>query len=145
MPLVAAPTVPLLTTVQVVAFASGDFDMAAVTQRVAVSRRFSERAFCIRMLDDGMSPLLLRSDLVVVDPLVPVEPCSAILAVLSPGHEEPKTMVREIRFEKAGGRDAAFQLSALKKGYPTIWVNRKSNVEVVGSVVEVIRQLSQRD
>lgn len=141
MPLVQTPTVPLLTVSQVVAFYMGELDPAAVMKRIAVSRMYSERTFCIRMGDNGMSPSLLRGDLVIIDPSLPVEPCSSIAAVMSLGSCEHEVVIREVRYDQSNLPHAPFLLGAAKKGYPSIRVKKESDGKVVGAVAEVIRQL----
>jgi transcriptional regulator with XRE-family HTH domain len=144
MPLVQTPTAPLLTMSQVVAFSLGELDLAAIPKRVAVSRAYSARTFCVRIRDDGMSPSLLRHDIVVVDPELPVEPCSTVAAVLYSASGD-NSVVREVRFNKAADVNAPFVLSASKQGYPAIRVKKKSDGQLVGCIVELIRQLTPPD
>ena len=144
MPLVQMPTVPLLTMSQVVAFSLGELDLAAIPQRVAVSRTYSARTFCMSVRDDGMAPSFLRNDIVVVDPDLSVEPCSTVVAVLNSASGD-KVVVREVRFNKVADVAAPFVLSAAKQGYPAIRIKKKSDGRLVGCTVEVIRQLTLPD
>jgi transcriptional regulator with XRE-family HTH domain len=138
-------TVPLLNAEQVILLAKEKIDLKKAEKQTFLNMRVSERAFAIEAPDGGLSPAIAKGDLIVVDPVLEIEPTSIVLAVIFAEKtlklKRPVVMVREVRFTTVSAPKAPFHLVPTQTGFPSIDVRRDRDGILLGRLIWISKSL----
>lgn len=112
---------------------SNDVSMIAVSTTLTTS--LSEDAFALRVLDDSMSPEIRINDVLIIDQATLLKP-GDFVAVQIKG----KSDAIVCQYKKLSYTSPEFELLTLNDKWPNITVNESLQVEMIGKVIQVIRQ-----
>lgn len=112
---------------------ANDISMIAVSTMLTTT--LSEDAFALRVLDDSMSPEIRVNDVLIVDPAIFPKP-GDFVAVQIKG----KSDAIVCQYKKISYTSHEFELLTLNDKWPNITVNESLQVEMIGKVIQNIRQ-----
>ena len=91
-------------------------------------------SFALRMFDDSMMPEFRPNDVLVIDLSISPQPGNYVLVKIA-----GKAEVIVCQYKKLSYTAPEFELLTLNDNWPNIKVSDGANVEIIGSVVEIIR------
>jgi SOS-response transcriptional repressor LexA len=91
--------------------------------------------FALKMMDDSMSPEIRIGDVLVMDLLLSPNPGDYVVVKL-----RGKSEVIICQYKKLSYTSPEFELLTLNDNWPNIKVNEGAEVEIIGTLVQVIRQ-----
>lgn len=112
---------------------SNDISMIAVSTMLTTT--LSEDAFALRVLDDSMSLEIRVNDVLIVDPTILPKPGDFVTVQI-----KGKSDAIVCQYKKISYTSHEFELLTLNDKWPNITVNESLQVNIVGKVVQNIRQ-----
>lgn len=95
-------------------------------------------SFAIQMNDDSMSPELLNTDILIVDPDINVQPSDMVLAEIE---GQGEVVVRRFKQLSAVDKFESYELLANNANWPNIKVSGQSKTKIIGVVLTLIRNV----
>ena len=109
-------------------------DVALISVSTTLLPELSADAFALKMVDESMTPEIRVGDILVIDPLVSPTPGDYVVVQLA---NKAETIV--CQYKKLSYTSPEFELVTLNDNWPNIKVCDGAKVEIIGSVVQNIR------
>ncbi|HRD71273.1 MAG TPA: XRE family transcriptional regulator [Legionella sp.] len=103
-----------------------------------ISNQLHKNAFALKMFDDSMIPEIRINDIQIVDPSITPNPGDFVVVKIS-----GKQDVIICQYKKISYTTPEFELLTLNDNWPNIPVNESMQVEIVGTIIQIIRTYRQ--